>query len=268
MCMIYNDKRIVENIKEFIENKISEKKIVNRILQDDVFELLNRECILLYYPLDDNNKGMHMEKVIGSQTYQFVYINTSKKVEEQTWTAAHELGHVWKVDKAIYSKMDSCTYGVEDIVNRFAAELLMPDKEFYMAYIYAKDKINKESRLSLSDFIRLVAYLMNTFCVPYKAVIKRMVELDLTAQENEEKYINSFTENYDYFEKVIKEKYYTKLDCMKETCSMEEIASDIDLLETTGIVKQTVIDRYRKEFNIEEDAKSAETFELGGQDGN
>ncbi len=35
---------------------------------------------------------------------QFVFINTTKAVQEQTWTAVHELGHVWQVDSYIKEK--------------------------------------------------------------------------------------------------------------------------------------------------------------------
>lgn len=265
--MIYENEKVVEQIKRFISEKKVEKNIVNVILQDNIFELLNKDCVLLYYPLDDDIKGIHLEKIVAGEPRQFVYINTEKKVEEQTWTAAHELGHVWKVEKYVDKNIPDHGVELEDIVNRFASELLMPEEEFRDAYRYAKAKINDSNVLTGAEFIRLVAYLMNTFCVPYKAVIRRMIELGMVSRDNEERFIKSFANNLEYFHKVIQENYYTKLDLKKKSYSMEDISSDIDLLENNSVVSPKVIERYRKAFNIEKEDISSETFEVGGSDG-
>lgn len=264
--MIYDNEKVVGQIQRFIAEKKKEKNIVNVILQDNIFELLNKDCILLYYPLDDDIKGIHLEKIVAGEARQFVYINTEKKVEEQTWTAAHELGHVWKVEKYVKNNIPDCKVELEDIVNRFASEILMPQKEFENEFKYAKNKVNNAAVLTSAEFIRLVAYLMNTFCVPYKAVIRRMVELGRVSRDNEERFIKSFADNLEYYQKVIQENYYTKLGLTKKSYSMEDIASDIDLLENNGVVKEEVIERYRKAFNIEKENVSSETFEFGGSD--
>lgn len=266
--MIYGNVKVVKLIKDFIKEKREEKNIVNKILQDNIFELLEKDCELLYYPLEDDIKGIHMEKVVAGKTLQFVYINTDKKVEEQTWTAAHELGHVWKVEKYVYKNFPECDVDLESIVNRFAAELLMPEDEFLKAFEYAKRKINFSAKVSLQEFIKIVAYLMNAFCVPYVAVIRRMVELEIVAKENEEKYVSRFADNLDKYRKEINENYYTKLDTTKKSCSMEDISLDLEMLEKSGIVTEKVIERYRKAFNIEKKDETNEIFDVGGHDGN
>lgn len=48
--------------------------------------------------------------------------------QEQTWIAAHELGHVWKEDTYVKDKLNK--YNIDDLVNRFAAELLLPEDIF------------------------------------------------------------------------------------------------------------------------------------------
>ena len=47
---------------------------------------------MLYYSLDDDIDGCHICKPLNGEMKQFVYINTSKVLQEQVWTAAHELG--------------------------------------------------------------------------------------------------------------------------------------------------------------------------------
>lgn len=56
-------------------------------------------------------------------------INTNNTIEKQVYIAAHELGHVWKIDEKVLAKCDG-NIDSEAIINRFAAELLMPAELF------------------------------------------------------------------------------------------------------------------------------------------
>ena len=85
-----------------------------------------------------------MIKPLNGKLEQFVFINTMKAVQEQTWTAAYELGHVWKVDSYIRESLDQDDFDSEDLVNRFAAELLLPKD------IFVKEVGNK---LEDSDYL-------------------------------------------------------------------------------------------------------------------
>ena len=93
------DDVMVEQIQKFIEEKRDEGKIINSIIRDDVFSILEKECTVLYYYLDDAIEGFHISKPVRGEQKQFVFINTQKVLQEQVWTAGHELGHVWKVDQ-------------------------------------------------------------------------------------------------------------------------------------------------------------------------
>lgn len=90
---------MVSVIQKLITSKKKEKGIVNEVIRDDIFAILKAECVVLYYALEDGSiEGCHVIKPLNGKLEQFVFINTTKAVQEQTWTAAHELGHVWKVD--------------------------------------------------------------------------------------------------------------------------------------------------------------------------
>lgn len=56
---------------------------------------------------------MPILKPVNGKLEHFVFINTDKVVQEQVWTAAHELGHVWQVDRFV---KDSDETGEEVIV--------------------------------------------------------------------------------------------------------------------------------------------------------
>ena len=79
--MIYDNETVIRCIREFIEKKRREKGIVNRILGEDVFSILENESVLLYYPLEgDRIKGIHAEKIINNELKQRKYILISLPV--------------------------------------------------------------------------------------------------------------------------------------------------------------------------------------------
>ncbi len=84
-AMVYDNEPVVSCIRKFIEAKRKEKGIVNRILGEDVFSILESESVLLYYPLEgDRIKGIHAEKMIHNELKQFVFINSETEIDNQT----------------------------------------------------------------------------------------------------------------------------------------------------------------------------------------
>ena len=176
----------VDAIRAFImqHNKDIGSVMRQKTLQDDVFSLLKRvdpNCIILYYPnKDPQNNGFHAQY----PAKQFVYINTAQHYEKQIFTAAHELGHIWELDKWMRKNV-SCypndSKWDEKIMNRFAAELLMPDDMFaYSAIKLIEEATSQGNRaFTLSMIIRVVTALMDEFFTPYKAVVRRLFEQNL-----------------------------------------------------------------------------------------
>ena len=266
--MIYDNEPIVKCIREFIEEKREEKGIVNKIIGEGVFSILESESVLLYYPLEEDKiKGIHAEKVVHNELKQFVFINSDKEIDNQTWTAAHELGHVWKVDAYVVSKISDSIVSAEDIVNRFASELLLPMNEFLDEYVQCMKRMQLGNSLSKKEFMEIVAYLMNTFCAPYKAVIKRFVELGIIERQFENSYIEAFHNNRELYEQIIGENYYSRLGKKRVSISMASIGKDIDLLEKNHLLSEKLIDKYRDMFAIRKEVDSNETFIVGGGDG-
>lgn len=179
----------VKLIQEYIAQKV-ERNIVNPIIRDDVFSLLQmqKDCIVLYYPYpqdskDDNDfAGCHVERTVSGRTVSCVFINTNNPRERQAFAAAHELGHILKVDQIIKQQVPSLQNDkfTEVIVNRFVAELLMPEELFRNAFHTIRLHINKQSnRIEVGKLLRLIVYLMDYFFVPFKAVVIRFNELNL-----------------------------------------------------------------------------------------
>ncbi len=264
--MIGKNSQVVSIIQKFITQKKNEKKIVNQVIRDDVFAILRAECVVLYYALDDSRiEGCHMIKPLNGELKQFVFINTTKAVQEQTWTAAHELGHVWKVDSYVKEKSDQHDLDSEDIVNRFAAELLLP------ADIFKKeldDKLKeygyKGPQMTGEMMVRLVTYLMNYFCTPYKAIIRRFIELGYVEAEAEQQFLSGFEQQSELYRRLIVENQYTRLETVNKAYSMENIEQDICMLEKNEIYSDKKVERLRQMFHLERTEIKGESYNFEG----
>ncbi|MCF0237033.1 MAG: ImmA/IrrE family metallo-endopeptidase [Sphaerochaetaceae bacterium] len=192
----------VSIINDFINEKTNEikKYSENIILKTDVFNILKGLATVFFFPLKDSNDGFHVVRVINDTEKNYVYINSIKPLAKQIFVAAHEIGHILNLDgyyckkKAIESIDDE---HVEKLMNRFAAILLMPEIQFKAKikekFLGEKFEFSKEE--DILQLFRLIAFLMDAFSVPYKAVIIRFFELGfishtiqdlLIAEENKE----------------------------------------------------------------------------------
>lgn len=259
------DDVMVEQIQKFIEEKRDEGKIINSIIRDDVFSILEKECTVLYYYLDDAIEGFHISKPVRGEQKQFVFINTQKVLQEQVWTAGHELGHVWKVDQYVKNNCANCSEDIETIIGKFTAELLMP-KENFRAEIQSKltEYQYKGTVMSQEMMIELVTYLMNFFAVPEKAIIRRFSELGYIKREHIEVYLDSFRAGADYYKKIITEKQYTRLDKTREVYSMGNIHEDILQLEKKELVKSKYVKHVRAMFHIDDNPNLQEQLQFEG----
>lgn len=117
---------------------------------------------------------------VGYKNNQFViFTNTSKTLGYEIFTLAHEIYHLFensseiKKDIAI-SEYDTTSDDNDDIADMFASELLMPKDVFKKDY----DKLMNEYKLENPNY-KLIIELQQLYFVEYKAVINRLVELEL-----------------------------------------------------------------------------------------
>lgn len=252
MTKVDNGDLIAQTIRRFIAEVREKKHIVNEVIRDDVFAILKEECLVLFYALEDSGvEGCHMIKPVNEEMKQFVFINTTKAVQEQTWTAAHELGHVWQIDSYIKEKTGLYDLDSEKLVNRFAAELLLPEAIFRRVLT---DKLAEYefqgSKLTGSMMVRLVTYLMNYFCTPYKAIIRRFSELGYIRKDAEQQYLEGFSSQEELYRYLIRENQYTRLETVNRAYSMENIEQDIRLLEKHEVYSDKKIARLREMFHL------------------
>lgn len=257
------DEKTVSCIKEFIGKKRREKGIINRIIRDDVFAVLEEECTVLYYSLEDSIEGCHIVKPVNHKMQQFVFINTSKTVQEQVWTAAHELGHVWEVDKYVRKCYPENSDDTETLVGRFAAELLMPDNITREEISSKLDEYHyKGTQMEVSMMMELIAYLMNFFCVPYKAIVYRFIELGYILEKAKDEFF--VYETSEELGQAIRENQYTRLNQKAESWSISNIQNEIRLLEEEELMSEKQIEYLRKVFRLNKESVDEKELDFKG----
>lgn len=190
--MIELSRETTGKIKAFVDTKREEwsSRYPNIILREDVFSILDEveNCKVIYYPIQDKeNNGFHYTGIPDSagKELHFVYINTHQTIEKQVFTAAHELGHVLRVDEEIIQQLslDSSEELRERIINRFAAELMIPEGPFRSkldSLMSSEEQTNngkKNVQITAARLINVIVSLMDYFLVPYKSIIYRFKEL-------------------------------------------------------------------------------------------
>lgn len=277
----------IENaIQTFIEQKFQsgglKQEFPNLLLRQDVLNLLDRYCTVVYYPLEDeSNNGFRLKDVpfLDGETHDFVFINTAQTLEKQAFTAAHELGHIWGVDEAIVHEcqLDDTAENREGVINRFAAVLLMPRDLFRTAVKVKAAEYLEEGKqaITLINLVKVTVHLMNYFYAPWKAVVIRMNELQqiddnttdrmLDQSDDLGKEIKNFSERY------IAECGYVDLQSVFPKKMIDGLPEMLERAEKCGAVPQKKIDRLRAAFDIKKTEESSTemdgVFSLDTQEG-
>ena len=179
------DDNDIQLIKDGIKKKYSDKGIVNPIIKDNVFKILESESYVFYYPIEDEVCAFYMKMYNDSnEEYKIVFINTNIPYDKQIFAVAHELAHIWGVaedkqeilknsttdDYAGFLSASGSKEKHELIANRFAAEFLVRED---MLKNELDKIISKDEEITLIHILKL----MDTFLVPYKTIVKRLHEV-------------------------------------------------------------------------------------------
>lgn len=251
-------------IRAFIKQKFDQNNLrtdfPNKLLRGDVLRLLDKFCTVVYYPVEyESNNGFHVSiPLFDGQTQDFVFINTAQTMEKQAFTAAHELGHIWNVDKILLSELslEDTQKNQELIINRFAAVLLIPEDEFKaVLFTEVKKLSNKDSSVSLPNMYKLIVILMNFFFAPMKAIVLRMVELEclslndanllLGENDAEERSVTVL------INQLSNELGFTELQRPSKKKWIDGLAEKLTIAEQKQLLPKEKIDYVRNAFDIQ-----------------
>ena len=260
-------------IPEVVKSVREEYIVNNTIIKDDIFKILEKHCVVLYYPIPDEtkNRGFHIKRFLEGKLTDFVYINTDKTTAEQVFAAAHELGHVWNVAGKVWEKLEIENKLTEDdeekIVGRFAAELLMPETEFKKTFWAHINGLGFDpSHIRIDELIRVMVMQMSDYMVPYEAVRRRMIEThiipaeigdELSADENEE--INASIDAYLM-------DLNTTLDQTSRKKTIPGLRDLLDKAERSGAVSEYVLSKIKTDFSVEDVNAAGQVISISVRD--
>ncbi len=268
------DWSIIYSFVPEVVNDVRKEYIVNnRIIKDDIFRILEKYCVVVYYPLPDEkkNRGFHIKRFLNGKLKDFVYINTAKTTSEQVFAAAHELGHVWKVANKVWGKVhinEKLTEEIEEkIVGRFAAELLMPEEEFKKTFwAHIKGLGFDPSHIRLDELIRVMVMQMSDYMVPYEAIRRRMLETRMIS-ENVENALSAddVPEINDIISAYLKD-LNTSLDQTSDKKTIPGLRDLLDKAEKNGSVSQYILSKIKADFSVEDISAADRIIELSLED--
>lgn len=180
------DADTIEHIKGLARQKHNEYNKLNDVIGSQIFNILEYNSRVLYYPLEDDDVWGFAEKIKGQS---FVCINTSIPYDKQVFAAAHELYHLWfngEKELILSSSLEAeeTSYQINENelkANRFAAEFLVEEnllRQEMKTYDISKDNISIKEILRLSTL----------FLVPYKTMVKRLKEIKIFNKSSYEKF--------------------------------------------------------------------------------
>lgn len=248
---------IVKQIKDYI---IKDSELTSETpIGIGVFDLLRKKSTIVFYPLEEeDNDAFLLEKMPSySGVINFVYINTAKTIEKQVFAAAHELGHLLDISNNINceEKQDDSN---ERIVNRFAAELLMPEDLFKKEFVKATYKYVSNNSITLEVLLKVIVKLMNTFSVPYDAVVLRIGEIGVIS-ESDLRTIYEGSENLsrttidEFIKKLISSERYENLQIRTFKKDIEGLDELLKKAEKIDGISANLIKRLRKRYDIPSD---------------
>jgi len=112
------------------------------------------------------------------QYYPLIMVNNSNSFTRQIFTLMHELGHilygingVTDIDESYFEHFDSYDRLLEVKCNRFAAEMLVPEKRFNADIPYFED----EGEIAISD-------LADKYSVSREVILRRLLDFNIIDQ--------------------------------------------------------------------------------------
>ncbi|MFU0781896.1 MAG: Zn-dependent peptidase ImmA, M78 family [Thermoanaerobacterium thermosaccharolyticum] len=169
----------IKDLAEEVRIKFARKGL------SDIFDILSEAAFLIRKPLDT-------DELSGFSTYfeeQFiVYLNSNFTLGHERYTGAHELYHlIYNADILKKEKilLDDEKHKAEDTkADVFASEFLMPED-------YVKEVFYKIVNVDKSNVLpRHIIRMHNYFKVSYKAMLKRLIQLDLCSIDKYEELVD------------------------------------------------------------------------------
>ncbi|MBR6565424.1 MAG: ImmA/IrrE family metallo-endopeptidase [Spirochaetaceae bacterium] len=243
--------KIAEEVERFVTDFIKKNQCFfpNPIIRDDILHFLETKCTVLYYPLEDDNDGCSLKRVVNEKEEIFVFINTHKPKEKQVFTAAHELGHICGLEESLRSRFPNLFEDRirEDVMNYFAACLLM-SKEVFKKEAIRRIK-DAEDEDEIAAVFKPIIQLMDVFFVPFKAVVLRLAETGFLKWKDAE-ILSDSAKFKDLINVFIQTSSSSRLDVPTEKKSIKDFSLLLEIAERESLFSESKLTALHNLMNI------------------
>lgn len=153
-------------------------------IADDIFIVLdNLDIKLLEYPVIGTEEEPAFSAALiyykeENEEFVFIGLNTADYFDRQIYAVAHELYHYITKTPSQLCRLSKTHDDVsENKANRFAEELILPEKVLN-SVILKEFKNHSLENLKINTLMRFIARLYCTWWLPYRAIIKRLKDID------------------------------------------------------------------------------------------
>lgn len=179
-------------LEQLVEQKRDMYDLGMGSLGDGILQLVAQLGIgMLYLPKEPGTNeeplsAMYLSsKEKEGNVISFIGVNTSQYYDTQLFAIAHELYHHWEETDDFYlcRDMEDPKALREKKANQFAASFLLPSHTLKKEIYEENDYELKVDSWSLSALLRFIARLHLEYKLPYKSLIRRLVEVGSITDE-------------------------------------------------------------------------------------
>jgi Zn-dependent peptidase ImmA (M78 family) len=271
----------IYSIQKLVKNTRNNFRIGDAPLGNNIFKLAESEGIrLVFYPIKNNSSKKAFSSVYVSiksdNTYfQFIGVNTNRYLDTQIFGVAHELyHHNQKSSLHFYRYVNEVINKDEAMAERFAAELLLPFTTLDEEIKSVNNGIRSIKDWEYKSILMFIARLHCDYKLPYKAVVKRLMEVEAISNQQYEKLIEENGRDkegiYYTIGLSIGGREFEELNkCTQETgiykSELEKIIRDYDngLIDLAQLDNSmSILGRSLKDFGLQENVDMAELEEF------
>lgn len=249
---------------------------------DNIFKVIRELGIkLIYVPIEYEKEEESFFSAVfvrvseARKKYKFIGLNTNEYYDNQIFALAHELYHYYEETEIHLCRIENSENIIREIkANRFAAEFLLPTER-----LEKEIKSENLGKLSLLDWhkrtlLRFVARIHCEYKLPFKAIIKRLLEIDAISRSQYGDIYDEATreKDSDYYKigMGINKEVFELLNCktMKSGVDGSELESIVrnyeeEIISTKELIEAlNLFDKNISDFGIEEEVEDRDLDDL------
>ncbi|WP_346866842.1 MULTISPECIES: ImmA/IrrE family metallo-endopeptidase [unclassified Clostridium] len=197
-----SSKQIYE-LSEMAKEKRRELDIGTAPMGDSILKFIREKGIkLIYVPIENSDT----DELFFSAVYvcikeddcktKFIGLNTNDYYDNQIFALGHELYHYYEESSVHLCRISNDMQSIRELkANRFAAEFLLPTDKLEKEIKGVNDGELQLYKWKQSTLLRLIARLHCEYRLPYKAIVKRLLEINAIKREQYTELFNEPTRN-------------------------------------------------------------------------